>query len=75
MWMKTEGTYTESKISTGMAYNDSTRSENTVVRSSITPWLLTSHILTSTYATSGMMNLEHLRLIIDNPEELNEIVN
>lgn len=55
-----------------MTYNGSTRSENTVVRSSITPWLLTSRTLTST--TSGMMNLEHLRLILemkDNTEELN----
>lgn len=78
MWMKTEGTYTESKISTGMAYNDSTRSENVVVRSSITPWILTSRIVSSTYATSGMMNLERQRLVLEmseNPQELNSIVN
>lgn len=77
MWMKTEGTYTESKISTGMAFNDSTRSENVVVRSSITPWILTSRIVTSTYASSGMMNLERPRLVLemnDNKQELDSIV-
>lgn len=77
MSMKTEGTYTESKISTGMAYNDSTRSENVVVRSSITPWLLTSRITSSTYATSGMQNLEMPRLVLemqDNDQELDTIV-
>lgn len=77
MSMKTEGTYTESKISTGMSYNDSTRSENVVVRSSITPWLLTSRITSSTYATSGMQNLEMPRLVLemqDNDQELDTIV-
>ena len=77
MSMKTEGTYTESKISTGMAYNDSTRSENVVVRSSITPWLLTARIVSSTYASSGMQNLEMPRLVLemrDNDQELETIV-
>lgn len=77
MSMKTEGTYTESKISTGMAYNDSTRSENVVVRSSITPWVLTSRVVSSTYATSGMQNLEMPRLILEmdaNDQELDTIV-
>ncbi|MFC3680510.1 hypothetical protein [Bacterioplanoides pacificum] len=77
MSMKTEGTYTESKISTGMAYNDSTRSENVVVRSSITPWVLTARVVSSTYATSGMQNLEMPRLILEmdaNDQELDTIV-
>ena len=77
MSMKTEGTYTESKISTGMAYNDSTRSENVVVRSSITPWMLTSRVVSSTYASSGMQNLEMPRLILEmdaNDQELETIV-
>src|SRR5690606_34811118 len=39
MYMKTEGTFTESKISTGMSIHDSTRSENVIVKSSITPWI------------------------------------
>ena len=73
MSMKTEGTYTESKISTGMAYNDSTRSENVVVRSSITPWILVSRIESSTYATSGMQNLEMPRLILGMTEDKQEM--
>ncbi|GGO72646.1 hypothetical protein [Bowmanella pacifica] len=77
MWMKTEGTYTESKISTGMAIHDSTRSENVVVRSSITPWIITSRITTSTFATSGTRNLEMPRYVLSlsrNGEELDTIV-
>ncbi|RJG41899.1 hypothetical protein [Motilimonas pumila] len=77
MYMKTEGTFTESKISTGMAINDSTRSENVVVRSSITPWLVSSRITTSTFATSGNQNLELPRYIMSlkkNDQELETIV-
>ena len=77
MFMKTEGTYTESRVSTGMAIHDSTRSENVVVRSSITPWIITSRINTSIFATSGMNNLESPRFIMGmnkNDEELAEIV-
>ena len=77
MFMKTEGTYTESRVSTGMAIHDSTRSENVVVRSSITPWIITSRISTSIFATSGMNNLESPRFIMGmnkNDEELGEIV-
>ena len=76
MWMKTEGTYTESKISTGMGIHDSTRSENTVVKSSITPWIITSRITSSIYATSGNNNLELSRIILDmnkNDQELDGI--
>ena len=77
MFMKTEGTYTESRVSTGMAIHDSTRSENVVVRSSITPWIITSRINTSIFATSGMNNLESPRFIMGmnkNDAELGEIV-
>lgn len=77
MYMKTEGTYTESKISTGMSIHDSTRSENVVVRSSITPWIITSKITSSTFATSGRGNLEAPRLIMGmhkTDEELQNIV-
>lgn len=77
LWMKTEGTYTESKISTGMSIHDSTRSENTLVRSSITPWLITSRILTSTFATSGMQNVEMPRYVMQmatNDAEMQGIV-
>lgn len=77
MYMKTEGTYTESKISTGMSIHDSTRSENVVVRSSITPWFITSRLITSIFATSGSSNLESPRFImgmVKNDQELANIV-
>lgn len=60
-----EGTYSESKISTGMAYTDSTRSENQIVRTSFTPWLILSQIKTSTLAGSGVQNLEGTRYVLD----------
>lgn len=77
MYLKTEGTYTESKLSTGMSIHDSTRSENTVVRSSITPWVITSRIKTSIFATSGAKNLEQPRFIMSmtkNEREMSGIV-
>ncbi|MFQ3248943.1 hypothetical protein [Glaciecola sp.] len=77
MYLNTEGTYTESKLSTGMSIHDSTRSENTVVRSSITPWIITTRIKTSIFATSGMKNLEQPRYIMSmakNDVELGSIV-
>lgn len=59
-----EGTYTESRLSTGNSIYDSTRSENVVVRSNITPWFLLSNLLTTTFAVSGTMNLEQERYIL-----------
>ncbi|NIK80409.1 hypothetical protein FHS15_005595 [Paenibacillus castaneae] len=59
-----EGTYTESKLSVGMAITDSTRSENTIVRSSFSPWLLVTRLVTSTLAGSGSGNLSGPRYII-----------
>lgn len=59
-----EGTYTESKVSVGMAITDSTRSENTIVRSSFSPWLLVTRLVTSTLAGSGSGNLSGPRYII-----------
>lgn len=77
MHLKVEGTYTESKMATGMSINDSTRSENFVVRSSITPWLITSRIDSCIFATSGVNNLETPRYIMSmnkNDSEMEEIV-
>jgi len=62
--LSVEGTYTESRLSTGQGIHDSTRSENIVVRSSITPWFLLSQLHTSTFAQSGSMNLEQPRHIL-----------
>jgi len=77
MYMKTEGTFSESKISTGMSIHDSTRSENVVVKSSITPWVVSSRITSSTFATAGSQNVEMPRYVMSmakNDLELNGIV-
>jgi hypothetical protein len=77
MFMKAEGTFTESKFSTGMSIHDSTRSENVLVRSSITPWIITTRLNTSIFADSGMNNLESPRFIMGmnkNDSELASIV-
>jgi len=77
MFMKTEGTFSESKISTGMSIHDSTRSENVVVKSSITPWIVSSRITSSTYAGAGSQNVEMPRYVMSmakNQQELDEIV-
>jgi hypothetical protein len=47
-----------------MSIYDSTRSENVIVRSSLTPWLIVSRLHTSTLAVSGSANLEQPRLIL-----------
>lgn len=65
VYFKCEGTFTESKISTGTGIHDSTRSENTLVRSSITPWIIVSRVISSTFAATGMKNLEHPRHIME----------
>ncbi len=78
VYFKCEGTFTESKISTGTGIHDSTRSENTLVRSSITPWVVVSRIITTTFASTGMRNLEHPRHILEmykSDEELQAIRN
>ncbi|MCW8880637.1 MAG: hypothetical protein OQK51_26545 [Kangiellaceae bacterium] len=59
------GTYSESKVSTGASIHDSTRSENVVVRSSMTPWIVSSRIVTSCFAESGTNNLEYYRRILE----------
>lgn len=77
MYLKTDGTFSESKISTGMSIHDSTRSENVVVKSSITPWVVSSRITSSTFATAGSQNVEMPRYIMSmtkNDAELNSII-
>jgi hypothetical protein len=58
------GTFSESRVATGMSVYDSTRSENTIVRSSLTPWLLVSRLHSSTLTVSGSANLEQPRLVL-----------
>jgi hypothetical protein len=63
VFFRVQGTFTESKVSTGMSIYDSTRSENVVVRSSMTPWVICANLHSSTFAMSGVDNLEHARLV------------
>ena len=65
VYFKCQGTYTASKLSTGTSIYDSTRSENTVVRSSLTPWLIACRVVTCSFAGFGMKNLEFARHIIE----------
>tara|TARA_Y100001963_G_scaffold152833_2_gene238404 strand:- start:93 stop:1973 length:1881 start_codon:yes stop_codon:yes gene_type:complete len=77
VYLKCEGTYTESKLTTGKGIYDSTASENYVMRSSLTPWVITSRIMSSTFADSGAKNVEHPRHILemnDNPQEMQAIL-
>jgi len=59
------GTYAESKLATGMSIYDSTRSENVIVRSSLTPWLIVSRVHSSIIAVSGSLNLEQPRYVLE----------
>lgn len=77
IYLKCEGTYTESKLTTGKGIYDSTASENYVMRSSLTPWIISSRITTSTFADSGAKNVEHPRHIMemeDNQAEMQAIL-
>ncbi|MBY5992190.1 hypothetical protein [Ferrimonas balearica] len=65
VYFKCEGTFTESRISTGTSVYDSTQSENTVVRSSMTPWVIVTRIVSSTFAGIGARNLEYPRHILE----------
>ena len=65
VYFKCEGTFTESKISTGKGINDSTQSENVLVRSSITPWVIVTRVISTTFAATGIKNLEHPRYIME----------
>lgn len=65
VYFQCRGTYTESKLSTGASIYDSTRSENTVVRSSMTLWLIATRLVSSTFAASGALNLERPRYVLE----------
>ena len=60
-----KGTYAESKISTGAAIHDSTRSENVLVRSSMTPRVLLTRLVTTTFAGSGSDALNAKRYVLE----------
>ena len=78
VYFQCHGTYSESKVSTGTSIHDSTRSENVVVRSSLTPWIISSRLVTSCFAESGSNNLENYRRILEMhkaDDELDTITN
>ncbi|MBN1462518.1 MAG: hypothetical protein JW922_02435, partial [Paludibacteraceae bacterium] len=53
-----DGTYNESQVSTGMSVYDSNRSENTIINTSTTSWILVSEIVSTTFSDSSVRNLE-----------------
>lgn len=65
VYFKCEGTFSESTITTGASIHDSTRSDNKLVRSSMTPWIIVSRIVTTTFSGIGMKNLEYPRHILE----------
>lgn len=64
IYLKIEGTYSESTISTGKAIYDSTSSENKLVRSSITSRLMVSRLFSSTLAGGKGKNLMQERYVL-----------
>ncbi len=60
-----QGTYTESKLATGTSIYDSTRSENTMVRASMTACFLATRAVSSTYAAIGSMSSKSQRHILE----------
>ncbi|MCB5163083.1 hypothetical protein [Marinomonas algarum] len=65
IYFKCEGTFKESKFSAGTGIHDSIRSENTLIQSSITPWIIVTRIVSTTFAATGIRNLEHPRYILE----------
>ncbi|HBF08999.1 MAG: hypothetical protein CMD81_14640 [Gammaproteobacteria bacterium] len=65
VFFQCQGTFTESRLSTGTSIYDSLRSENVLVRSSMTPWILVSRLVTSCFTATGEKNLEHPRHILE----------
>ena len=65
VYFQCTGTYTESRLTTGKGVYDSTESQNLVVRSSMTFWVLASRLMTSTFAGTGTRNLEFPRYVLE----------
>lgn len=59
-----EGTYTESKFTTGKSILDSTESENILVRTSFSPWVLMTRIVSSTQAKPGANAFGYARYVM-----------
>ena len=63
--IKTEGSFSESKVSTGMGVHDSNRSENTITNTQSTLFIYVSKIISTTFANSSTQNLEDNRYILE----------
>ena len=77
LYFRVTGTFTSSKISTGMSVYDSTRSENELVRSSISPWIIISKIVSTTFLGFGVNRFNNKRYIMEmhkDEPELDKIV-
>lgn len=76
-YFQVSGTFTTSRVSTGMSVYDSTRSENDLVRASISPIILVSRIISTTFLGFGGERFENKRYIMElnrDDYELNSIV-
>lgn len=65
LYFRVSGTFTSSKISTGMSVYDSTRSENELIRSSISPWIIISRIVSTTFLGFGPHRFNNKRYIME----------
>ncbi|MEE3423690.1 MAG: hypothetical protein VZR11_13435 [Succinimonas sp.] len=65
LYFRVNGTFTSSKISTGMSVYDSTRSENELIRSSISPWIIISRIVSTTFLGFGPHRFNNKRYIME----------
>lgn len=77
IYYKTEGTFTESKISMGASYHDSNRSENSVIRSSINQWIVVSKLTTITFLGTTLDKFENARFVMEMDKDdfqINEIL-
>lgn len=77
MFFKCEGTFNAAMVGGGQSIYDSARSDSKEVNSKFTPWIITSRVVTCTFAQEGAQNVEHARHIMEmhsNQQELDGIV-
>ncbi len=70
---KTEGTFSESKISTGASIYDSNRSENSVIRSSINQWIVASQVISTTFLGTTIAKFDNARYVMEMSADDNKI--
>ena len=77
VFFQCSGTYSESKISIGMAIHDTASSENYMVRSRLTPMLIVVKAVTSTFVGRGSRSFDNSRYLLEfdrAPGELESIL-